>query len=114
MNTPETKKYFESQGIVALKADKTTAAPEIDRLLKALGNDTTQIPFYAIFPAEDRYQPQTYSGLFVSANHFLNKIQGVATRSSWQSPLLWLIAAVVAGGGVLLLVRRRPSAQPDQ
>ncbi len=114
MNTPETKKYFESQGIVALKADKTTAAPEIDRLLKALGNDTTQIPFYAIFPAEDRYQPKKFSGLFVSANHFLNKIQGVATRSSWQSPLLWVIAAVVAGVGVLVLVRRRQPAQPDR
>jgi len=114
LNTPETKKYFESQGIVALKADKTTAAPEIDRLLKALGNDTTQIPFYAIFPAEDRYQPKKFSGLFVSANHFLNKIQGVATRSSWQSPLLWVIAAVVAGVGVLVLVRRRQPAQPDR
>ena len=114
MNTPETKKHFESQGIVALKADKTTSAPEIDQLLKALGNDTTQIPFYAIFPAEDRYQPQTYSGLFVSANHFLNKIQGVATRSSWQSPVLWVIVAVVGGGGILLLVRRRQPAQPDQ
>jgi hypothetical protein len=114
LNTPETKKYFESQGIVALKADKTTAAPEIDRLLKALGNDTTQIPFYAIFPAEDRYQPKKFSGLFVSANHFLNKIQGVATRSSWQSPLLWVIAVVVAGVGVLVLVRRRQPAQPDR
>ncbi|MCP4813811.1 MAG: hypothetical protein GY888_14995 [Planctomycetaceae bacterium] len=114
MNTPETKKYFESQGIVALKADKTTSAPEIDQLLKNLGNETTQIPFYAIFPAEDRYKPQTYSGVFVSANHFLNKIQGVATRSSWQSPLLWVIVAVVGVGGILLLVRRRQPAQPDQ
>ena len=107
LNTAETKKHFESKGIVALKADKTSQAPEIDALLVALGNKTTQIPFYALFPAGNRYQPETYSGLFVSENHFLGKIQGVKAKSGNTSMWLWVAAALVVGGAVLVFRKRR-------
>jgi thiol:disulfide interchange protein len=40
----------EELGIVTLKADKTREAPEVDALLKELGNTSGGIPFYAIFP----------------------------------------------------------------
>ncbi len=107
MNTTKTRDYFADQGIKALKADKTTDAPEIDQLLKALGNSNTQIPFYAVFPAETPNQPQTYSGLFFSADHFLNEIRGVASASSWKSWLLWgLIAAAVGIVGIVFFRRQ--------
>ena len=110
MNTAKTRDYFADQGIKALKADKTTDAPEIDQLLKALGNSNTQIPFYAVFPAETPNQPQTYSGLFFSADHFLNEIRGVASTSSWKSWLLWgLVAAAVGIGGVAFFSRQSGS-----
>lgn len=112
MNTKKTRAYFADQGIKALKADKTADAPEIDQLLKALGNNNTQIPFYAVFPADTPNQPQTYSGLFFSADHFLNEIRGVASTSSWKSWLLWgLVAAAVGIGGVVFW-RRQSTGKP--
>ena len=118
MNTKKTREYFADQGIKALKADKTTDAPEIDQLLKALGNSNTQIPFYAVFPAETPNQPETYSGLFFSADHFLNEISGVASSSPLKSWLLWgLVAAVVGVGGVVVYRRQsngKPVAEPTE
>ena len=109
MNTTKTRDYFADQGIKALKADKTTDAPEIDQLLKALGNSNTQIPFYAVFPADTPNQPQTYSGLFFSADHFLNEIRGVASTSSWKSWLLWGLIAAATGIVGVVFFRRQSS-----
>ena len=111
MNTVKTRDYFADQGIKALKADKTTDAPEIDQLLKALGNSNTQIPFYAVFPAETPNQPQTYSGLFFSADHFLNEIRGVASTSSWKSWLLWGLIAAAAGTAGVVFFRRQSGSK---
>jgi len=107
----KTRDYFADQGIKALKADKTTDAPEIDQLLKALGNSNTQIPFYAVFPAETPNQPQTYSGLFFSADHFLNEIRGVASTSSWKSWLLWGLIAAAAGTAGVVFFRRQSGSK---
>lgn len=51
MNTRETKKLVQANGIIVMKADKTQPSPEIDKLLVELGNEAKAIPFYAIFPA---------------------------------------------------------------
>lgn len=52
MNTAETKKFIESKKIVALKADKTGKAPEVDALLRDLGNPSGAIPYLAIYPKD--------------------------------------------------------------
>ena len=124
MNTKKTREYFADQGIKALKADKTTDAPEIDQLLKTLGNSNTQIPFYAVFPAKTPNEPQTESGLFFSADHFLasrlflNESRGVASDSPWKSWLVWgLVAAVVGIGGVMVYRRQsngKPAVEPTE
>ena len=72
MNTDETKKFIEENGIVALRADKTRPAPEVDRLLAQLGNKSGSIPFYAIFPAGRPNQPVLLDGgPFTSPKPFL-------------------------------------------
>lgn len=129
MNTLKTKRYFTKKGIVALKADKTKHSPEIDRLLKELGNSSTQIPFYAVFSAntstESQWKPgdnievETYNGMFFSSGHFLkkafnyeegnNKDGNVKSRSKWKSPLLWGLVASLAGLGAFIFFRRRLS-----
>jgi len=112
LNTKKTREYFAAQGIKALKADKTTDAPEIDQLLKALGNNNTQIPYYAVFPAENPNQPQTYSGLFFSADHFLNEIRGVASASPWKAWLVWGLLGVAVGVGGAMVYRRQFTSKP--
>lgn len=41
-----------ANGVKTLKADKTNSSPEIDQLLVELGNTTTAIPYYAVYPAD--------------------------------------------------------------
>jgi thiol:disulfide interchange protein len=66
LNRTATKDFVERNGIVVLKADKTTNSPEIDETLRLLGNDAGAIPFYAIFPAANPNKPITLDGVFVS------------------------------------------------
>jgi len=54
-DTATTKRLLESNGVVALLADKTEDQPEIDALLGELGNPTHAIPFLAFFSGR---QPQ--------------------------------------------------------
>ena len=77
MNVDEMKKFVEANGIVMLKADKTSNPPEIDDLLVRLGNTTKQIPFYAIFPAGRANQPVVMDGLYVSPKAFIDKLKEV-------------------------------------
>ena len=51
MNTAKTKLLVDLYNVKTLKADKTGNAPEVDALLKQLGNDGKTIPYYAIYPA---------------------------------------------------------------
>jgi thiol:disulfide interchange protein len=48
LNIRSTKKLFEENGVVALKADKDKM-PGVNELLKELGNTATAIPYYAIY-----------------------------------------------------------------
>lgn len=49
LNTADAVALVNEYGIVALKADKSREAPEVDALLVELGNAGKGIPFYAIF-----------------------------------------------------------------
>ena len=62
MNRWETKRLINKNDVIALKADKTQPAPDVDALLLELGNAGRAIPFVAIYPA-DGGPPQTMDGL---------------------------------------------------
>ena len=52
MNIEKTHKYFQENGITAIRADKgiEKTADQVDQLLIDLGNPTRAIPFYALYP----------------------------------------------------------------
>ena len=75
MNRPETKAFVEANGIVTLKADKTHTAPEVDELLRQLGNKGGSIPFYAIFPADNPNKPILIDGLITSPAQIIAKFK---------------------------------------
>ena len=75
MNKPETKEFVEKNGIVTLKADKTTSAPEVDDLLRQLGNKSGSIPFYAIFPAGNPNKPILLDGVFTSPQPIIDALK---------------------------------------
>jgi suppressor for copper-sensitivity B len=50
LNRAGVAKKVAENGVIAMKADKTRNAPEIDEFLVELGNTGRGIPFYAIFP----------------------------------------------------------------
>jgi len=51
LNTRKTSALITKNRVVTIKADKTHAAPDVDKLLKELGNAAKALPFYAIYPA---------------------------------------------------------------
>ena len=52
LNTLETKKLVTTNGVIALKADKTDGSLEVDAMLVELGNKAKGIPFCVIYPAD--------------------------------------------------------------
>ncbi len=64
IETAEVRELLRSRGIVALRADKTEPAPEVDETLRLLGNSAASIPFYAVFPAGRPQKPITLDGVF--------------------------------------------------
>ena len=87
MNTQETKKYVEENGIIALRADKTRPAPEVDRLLEQLGNKSGAIPFIAIFPAGSPNKPILLDGVFTSPKPFLEALEKAKSSPVGGEPL---------------------------
>ena len=61
MNRSRTKKLVEENSVITLKADATGPSPEMDALLKELGNAAGSLPFYAVYPS-DGSQPIVFSG----------------------------------------------------
>lgn len=62
MNRWETKRLINKNDVIAIKADKTQPAPDVDALLLELGNAGRAIPFVAIYPA-DGGPPKTMDGV---------------------------------------------------
>ncbi|NLX56084.1 MAG: hypothetical protein GXY58_13310 [Planctomycetaceae bacterium] len=73
LNRTEVARRIGQLNAVALKADKTHADPEIDKLLVELGNAGRVIPFYAVFPAGGG-EPITLGGL-VSQRQVLDALE---------------------------------------
>jgi thiol:disulfide interchange protein DsbD len=63
---PEVARLIRENGVVALRADKTKPAPEVDETLRRLGNKAASIPFYAIFPGNFTGKPILLDGLLTS------------------------------------------------
>ncbi len=95
IETPEVRELLHSRSIVAMKADKTEPAPEVDATLRLLGNQAASIPFYAVFPADHPERPVTLDGVFTSPQPIVDALsQGpadptaiVATRRTPQGVL---------------------------
>ncbi len=62
LDTEGTAKVVRENHVVTMVADKTETSPAIDKLLRALGNKATTIPFLAIFPANQPEKPILISG----------------------------------------------------
>ena len=73
LNRTEVAKRVRQLEAVTLKADKTQASPEIDKLLVELGNAGRVIPFYAIYPGRGR-DPITFGGL-ISQQQVLDALE---------------------------------------
>ena len=63
LNIRQTKDFIEANGIATVKADKTGSAPNVDALLRSLGNANAGIPFYAVFPAGEPNKPILLDGI---------------------------------------------------
>jgi thiol:disulfide interchange protein len=68
---PEVARLIRENGVVALRADKTKPAPEVDETLRRLGNEAASIPFYAIFPSNSSNKPILLDGLITSPEPIL-------------------------------------------
>jgi thiol:disulfide interchange protein len=73
LNRTEVAKRVRQLEAVTLKADKTQASPEIDKLLVELGNAGRVIPFYAIYPGRGG-DPITFGGL-ISQQQVLDALE---------------------------------------
>ena len=67
IDRPEVAWLLRANGVVALRADKTGPAPEVDATLRRLGNSSASIPYYVIFPASSPNRPIALDGLLTSS-----------------------------------------------
>ena len=74
IETAEVRELLKRNGIVALRADKTEPAPDVDETLRLLGNKAASIPFYAVFPAGRPQKPITLGGIFTSPKPILDAL----------------------------------------
>ena len=80
MNRWETKRLINKNDVIAIKADKTQPAPDVDALLLELGNAGRAIPFVAIYPA-DGGPPKTMDGV-ISLEQVLEALKQAGPSAS--------------------------------
>jgi len=71
----EVARMIHANGVIALRADKTKPAPEVDETLRRLGNKAASIPFYAIFPGSSPRRPILLDGLLASPEPILRAVR---------------------------------------
>ena len=89
----KTKKYFEENGIIALKADRDKN-PEVDRLLSELGNMSHGLPYYAIFSGSTN-QSVHFGGNYITSQSVLNTIERVQGENAVRSTEKTEVAAAL-------------------
>jgi suppressor for copper-sensitivity B len=72
---PEVARLIRENGVVALRADKTSPAPEVDETLRRLGNKAASIPFYAIFPGNSSIKPILLDGLLTNPGPIMHAVR---------------------------------------
>ncbi len=72
---PEVARLIRENGVLALRADKTTSAPGVDETLRRLGNKAASIPFYAIFPGRSSSKPILLDGLLTNPQPIVQAIR---------------------------------------
>ena len=72
---PEVARLIRENDVVALRADKTKPAPEVDETLRRLGNKAASIPFYAIFPSNASRKPIVLDGLLTSPQPIVHALR---------------------------------------
>jgi thiol:disulfide interchange protein len=65
---------MQENGIVPLVADITNSNAEAENLLRLLGNENRNLPFVAIFPAENPTQPILLQGI-ITQRQFLDALR---------------------------------------
>lgn len=78
IDTPEVAAALAAGQVVALRADKTAPNPEVDRLLRQLGNAAASIPYYAFFSADSPGRPIVFDGVYTTPQPFVSAIQKAA------------------------------------
>jgi thiol:disulfide interchange protein DsbD len=96
---PEVARLIRENGVVALRADKTRPAPEVDETLRRLGNKAASIPFYAIFPSNSAIAPILLDGLLTSPEPIVQAFRQAgpsrganvshAARTTEQTQMSW-------------------------
>jgi thiol:disulfide interchange protein len=72
---PAVDRLIRQNGVVALRADKTKAAPDVDETLRCLDNKAAATPFYAIFPSSSSSKPILLDGLLTSPEPIVNALR---------------------------------------
>jgi suppressor for copper-sensitivity B len=83
---PEVARLIRENGVVALRADKTKPAPEVDETLRRLGNKAASIPFYAIFPSNSSRTPILLDGLLTSPEPIVQAVRQAGPSRGAKTP----------------------------
>jgi thiol:disulfide interchange protein DsbD len=83
---PEVARLMRENGVVALRADKTKPAPEVDETLRRLGNKAASIPFYAIFPSNASRKPILLDGLLTSPKPIVQAVRQAGPSRNANTP----------------------------
>jgi hypothetical protein len=73
LNIRSTRTFFAKNNVVALKADKDKM-PEVDPLLRRLGNKAQAIPFYAVY-GPGLEEPIAFGGNLLTASQVRTVVQ---------------------------------------
>ena len=86
MNTTETRQYIRANEIDFLVADYTDYSPEIQQLMKELGNEAAAIPFYAVFPGQGG-PPQTFTGFPLTQGKLIEHLDEALNNQDVAGPI---------------------------